>query len=403
MVRRTGVAAVTVLALMILGCRKEPSAPPAPGPPEVSVLEVRPRAVAVRYEFVGMTQASRTVEVRARVAGFLLERAFEEGTAVEEGALLFRIDPRSYEADLEIARARVAQAGARASLAQDEVARYQAGVEARAASQRELDQATTQLADARAAVNLARAELEKAELNLSYTRIMSPVTGMIGRTMKDEGSYLDAGTDSLLAVASRTDPMYVTFSVSEREWLRWREQVASGAIRPASGVVYDPVHPQNPVRITLLDGTPYEREGLLNFIDTTVNSETGSAALRATFPNPEGRLKPGQFVRVEILGWERPGAVLVPQRAVMQSSAGASVMVVGAGDVVEMRQVAADAWEGDDWLIGAGLAAGDRVIVDGLVRARPGSPVKPVPLVEEEGGEGTGAGSGVGAGGGGRP
>lgn len=363
-------------AAAALACACERGRAPAivaPPPPEVAVVTVHPQAVPLEYEYVGRTEAYRTVEIRARVPGFLQERAFEEGGRVREGDVLFRIDPSLFQADVEIARARVQQADAALALAQLEVGRFEQAAAAGAGNVRELNQAQTTVVDARAAANLARAELAKAELNLSYTEVRSPVSGTIGRALKDVGSYLDAGENSLLAVAMQTDPMYVTFSFSERNWLEWSRQARSGEIRGA---------PNPPVRAVLLDGTVYPHEGRLDFVDVRVAPETGMASARANFPNPDDALKPGQFVRAIVHGWERPNSIVVPQRAVNSSPAGQQVLVVGEGDVVEPRPVRVGPWRGDGWLILEGLRGGERVVVDGAMKAPPGGVVRAV----EEGG-----------------
>lgn len=381
-----GILAGLAASLLMCGCRdRQPVAPPPPPPPEVAVVTVAPTTIPVEFEYVGRTEASKTVEIRARVAGFLLERTFEEGKAVKEGDLLFKIDPRLYQADLEIAKARLAQAEAQERLAQMDVDRFREAAPTGATSQRELDEADTMLASARASVNLATAEVAKAELDLSYTTIMSPVTGVIGRALKDVGTYLDAGDKSLLAVATQTDPMYVTFGVSEREWLSWREDVERGVIRTnyvgPDGKPPDPINPDPPVRVALLDGTPYPEQGRMNYFDTSVNPETGSATARAEFPNAADFLKPGQFVRATVYGWERPDSIVIPKRAVIQNPMGSIVMVVGTDEKVEVRPVKLGSWKGDGWLITSGLKAGERVIADGFAKAPPGTVVKAVPFV----------------------
>jgi membrane fusion protein (multidrug efflux system) len=360
----------------------------SPPPPQVAVVTVTPRTIPVEYVYVGQTEASRSVEIRARVAGFLLQRTFEEGKPIKEGDLLFRIDPAPYQADLEIAQARLAQAQASSQLADAELERLQQAAASGAANRHDLDESQTQAVNARAAVNLAKADLDKAQLNLSYCQIKSPVTGIIGRAMKDEGSYLDAGPNSLLAVAVQTDPMYVTFPISERDWLQWREDVDKGVI------VGPRDHP--PVRIVLLDGTVYGRPGVLTFFDPTVNPQTGAATARADLPNPptpespEGFLKPGQFVHVHLVGWERPNSLVVPQRAVMLNPTGASVLVVGADHTTELRPVRLGEWKGDGWLVLGGLKPGEVVIADGTAKVQPGSAVTTAPYTPPaEGAAGT--------------
>lgn len=378
-------------------CKKQqaPGEGFTPPPMEVAVVTMEGRSIPVEYEFTGETQARRTVEIRARVSGFLKARYFEEGKPVREGDLLFEIDPRVFEAEVEIARARLAKAEAREKLAFLEAARFEQAVASGAASRREVDQAQSEVADAKASVNLARAELAKAELDLSYTKVHSPVSGMIGRAMKDEGSYLSPGEHGLLAVAMQTDPMYVMFPISEREWLKWREDVEKGVVRTTytmpDGSAPDVHAPTPPVSISLLDGKPYAVEGRLDFFDASVDSKTGSAMARASFENKSGALKPGQFVRASIRGWERPNSMVVPQRAVLHTPAGTFVMLVDPSDTVEIRPVVVGEWKGDGWLILSGLKPGERVMADGFVKAPPGSKVKPVPYIANEKSNGAGA------------
>lgn len=363
------------------GCKRQPPGGFGGGPPpQVSVVTVQPITVPVKYEFIGQTEASRRVEIRARVQGFLISRSFEEGGQVTEGDLLFQIDPRPFEADLEVARARLAQAEVGLAKAHREAVRFSQMVAEKAASQKELDDAQTEELDARAMLRTAAANVTIAELDLSYTTIHSPLTGRIGRAQKEEGALVDDGQNSLLAVVIRTDPIYVSFSISERDVLAWQKDVESGRIREVEG--------ETPrIRLILLDGTPYEFEGRINFFDTQVDANTGSTRIRAEFPNPSirlypnagftERLMPGQFVRSQVLGWERINAIVVPQRAVMQGPTGATVLVVGEEDIVEPRQVTLGQWNDFGWVVESGLRAGERVVTAGLQRVMPGMKVTP--------------------------
>lgn len=367
---------ISVSAFALTACEKKAAAPAqaTPPPPEVAIVTVSPTTMPVEYEFVGLTEASKTVELRARVAGFLIEKSFDEGKPIYAGDPLFQIDPRPFEADLEIAKARLAQAEAQSKLAETDVARFSEAVTRGASSVRELDRVQTDLANAKASVNLAKAQVQKAELDLGYTRIESPVTGVIGRTLKDEGSFIDAGANSLLAVASQTNPMYVTFPISERDWLRWRDQADRGVI------VGDRGH--SPVRVWTLDGQEYPIVGRMNYFDTVVSAQTGTAMARAEFDNKADHLKPGQFVKAKIVGWDRPNTIVVPQRAIIQNPAGKFVMIVGEGDATQIRPVVLGEWIGSGWVVESGLKGGERVIVEGFAKAPPGTVVKPVPFVD---------------------
>ncbi len=376
------------LAASAGGCRKGEAAPAAPRPtPQVAVVVAESKTIPVNYRFIGMTEPSKTVEVRSRITGFLLSRSFEEGKPIKAGELLYTIDPRPFEADLQIARARQAQAEAQVNLADADLKRYTEASAAGAVARSDLDKAQTALISAQASVNLAKAEVAKAELDLSYTKVMSPVTGVIGRALKDEGAYLDAGSNSLLAIATQTDPMYVVFPVPERDWLRWREQAQSGEIRPGySNVDGSPVdikNPNPPVKIELLDGTPYPVQGRLNFFDIKIDAGTGSAMARATLSNPDAQLKEGLFVHATIVGWERPNSITVPQRAVVNNSGGAFVYMVNDKSVIEMHKVTLGDWKGNGWLILSGVKPGDVVVADGFAKAPPGTTVTTVPFVEK--------------------
>lgn len=374
-------------ATQVGGCKKStPPAAPAAPPLQVAVVIAEARTIPITYRFIGMTEPSKTVEVRSRITGFLLSRSFEEGKPIKAGDLLYTIDPRPFEADLQIARARQAQAEAQVNLAEADLKRYTEASAAGAVAKSELDKVQTTLIDAQASVNLAKAEVAKAELDLSYTKVMSPVTGVIGRALKDEGAYLDAGTNSLLAVATQTDPMYVLFSIPERDWLRWREQAQSGEIRAGytnpDGSPVDIKNPNPLVKIELLDGTPYPVEGRMSFFDTKINAGTGSAMARATISNPDAQLKEGLFVHATVVGWERPNSIVVPQRAVLNNPGGSFVFMVNSEGVVEMHKVTLGDWKGSGWLVLSGVKPGDVVIADGFAKARPGTNVTTVPYVE---------------------
>ncbi len=367
---RRAIAALTgLLALASVGCKPKASAPPAPPPPEVLVVTVQPRSVPIRYEYVGLTEPSQTVEIRSRVQGFLLQRNFDEGGKIKAGELLFQIDPRSFEADLEVAQSRVQQSEAVHERTVRDVVRYKELFEGGASTQKELDDAITAETEARASLRLAKANASKAELDLSYTRILAPFDGVIGKSLKDVGSLVDSGQNSLMATAMQLDPIYVGFSISERDVLAWRSDLLSGRVVLTGGG-------ELRVGLVLVDGSRYEQEGKINFIDVKTDPSTGTAHLRAEVANPLGKLQPGQFVRAELLGAERPNSLTVPQRAVVQTPNGAIVFLVGEGEKAEVRPVKLGAWAENEWIVEDGLKAGDRVIVEGIARVQPGGVVK---------------------------
>lgn len=398
-VLRTHGAIFSLLLSFASGCDRAAPAPAALPPVEVSVVAVELGTAPAPYEFVAQTAASRTVEIRARVPGFLWRRPFEEGGEVQEGDLLFQLDQRSYQADVEIAQARLAQAEASTALARVTVQRLEDAAERGGASPQEVDEAKARLQEAEAGIRLARGNLANAELNLEYTTVLSPLQGRVGKSMVYEGAFVDTTDNSFLATVIQTDPIYVEFNISERDVLEWQTDVMSGALT-LEGVA-DPIAPGTPetdeirlqrlrrtqaarvnVSLEFSDGSEYDHLGTLNFVDVTVDPETGTADVRAQFPNPTGLIKPGQFVEARILGFQRPNTIMIPQGAVIQQPTGQYVYTMdrsgpddGVG-VAELRRVVTGQWVGDQWIVLEGLAPGDLLIVDNLLTLRPGAAVR---------------------------
>lgn len=351
----------------------QPGGPPPP--PQVTFVVVEPHSVPVTFDFIGVTEASKVVEVRARVRGFLDSRDFEEGALVQEGTQLFQIDPRPFQADLDIAKAQVAQAEARLKLADKEVARLKSVSVPGAIAQTDVDKQVAEQTNAAAALNLAKAEQAKAELELGYTTVKAPMTGFVSKAQKEIGSLVDESANGLLTVMRQVNPIYVSYTMTEAEYLKWRKLAADG------GYILD--GSEKPfLEIDLLDGAQYPLHGAIDFEDTAVSTSTGSVDLRATFENPDNKLKPGQFVRAHMRGYVRPNAIAVPQRAVSESPQGAFVYVIGEGNKAELRIVQPGQWSGSDWIIESGLNPGDKVIVEGVVKVQPGVVVNPAPQGE---------------------
>lgn len=346
-------------------------------PPEVSFITATPGSIPANFDFVGVAQASRLIEVRARVQGFIETRLFEEGAFVNEGDLLYRIDKRSFEADLKVAEARVEQSRSSVDLTERELKRLQSLRESGAVAQSDFDRAQSQYDTARASLRLAEAELDKSRLELSYTDIHAPISGYVWKAMKDTGSLVDDGSNSYLTQITRLSPIYVSVNVSERDYLSWKVQIARGEITLREGE-------QQRFQLILQDGSTFPEEGKLTFEDAGFRPETGTYEMRAEFPNKESLLKPGQFVNVRILGWERANTILVPQRSVNQLPSGAFVYVIDGENKVELRSVQLGAWIGSDWIIRSGVKAGDRVLVDGFMKVGPGVVVSPVPHVRAD-------------------
>ncbi len=355
----TWTAAVAV-ALLLVGAaaarRRAPVAGAAPPPPEVSVLTVTPETVSARYEYVGQAGASRSVEVRSQVTGVIVARPYAEGTDVAKGTLLFRVDPTTYEAAYRGAQARLVNA-------QRTLARLQPLLAARAVAQKDVD-------DAQTAVDQAQAAFDQAKKDYDDTFVRAEIAGRAGRAILELGARV-TGPGDLLTTVEQIDPIYVNFNPSDQDILRWRRDTAAGRLRMPRTLA---------AQVILADGSVLPDTAQLNFADLALQPATGTQQLRAELANRKHLLLPGQFVRVRLLGLERPGTILVPQRAVQQGLGGAFVYVVNDSGAVAARTVVATSWDGGDWLIEGGLEAGDRVVVDGVQKVAPGQPVKAVAL-----------------------
>lgn len=375
---------LAALPLVLVACGESKGAPGAPGagmpPPEVSVITVQAKAQPVEFEYVGQTAGSRETEVRARVAGILLKRLFEEGATVKAGTPLFQIDPANFQAQANSAEAAVAVAQAKANQARRDAARLGPLAAEKAISQKEFDDSKSALESAEASLKQAQAQANEAHLNLGYTKVVAPISGTTGATAKSEGNLVTT-TDSLLTTIVQTNPMYVNFSVSEGDFLSMTKLLNAGQLevpgkRAANGSM------GFTVSVKLADGSTYPRKGKLNFASEKVNPQTGSFEVRAEIPNPDGSLRPGQFVRVLLGGATRPNSLSVPQRAVIDSPFGKMVFVVSKDDKLEPRPVELDGWTQGQWIVTKGLNDGDRVLVEGFIKAHdPGMTVKPVPYV----------------------
>jgi membrane fusion protein (multidrug efflux system) len=362
---------VATIALSACG-RKDEAAGGAPGggaggPPQalpVTVIEAQPKRVPITVDAVGQSEGSKEVQVRARVSGILLKQRFSEGDRVKANAVLYQIDPAPYEIALALAKASLDQAKASSEQALREEGRLKPLAAEQAISGKDYDDATSTRKTAAAVVMARQADVRNADLNLSYTKVMAPIGGISGRNVQSEGSLVTAGSDTaLLTTIVQTDPIWVRFSINETE--------------------YDTLRSNNndqnaKVELVLPDGKTYPMPGKLNFAASTVDRNLGTVQLRAEVPNPDLRILPGQFVRARLYVGELEG-VLVPQASVLTSDKGKAVMVVGADNKVTPRPVDAGTWQGDQWVIRKGLEKGDKVIVDNLVKLRPGMTVAPHP------------------------
>ena len=339
-------------------------------PPGVAVVEVHPEQVAEPIEFAGEVQAVRRVEVRSPVAGVIVGQPISEGAQVVAGQVLFQIDPTTYAATLRGAEARLAEAQARLDNATRTVTRLRPLLAEHAVAQKDLDDAESEEAQARASADDARASVDRARKDLNDTHIKAEIAGRVGRANLVLGARVTGPAD-LLTTIDVLDPVRVTFRPSTQQVLAWRRDArATRALQPGGTAR---------VQIVLPDSTVYPETGKLDFVAPVVDSATGTEEYRAEVPNHQHLLVPGQFVRVRLQGLVRDNAILVPQRAVVQSLGRQSVFVLGPGDTVQSHDVRATAWLGDRWLVDSGLVAGDRVIVDGVQKVRSGAVAKPMP------------------------
>ncbi len=369
MSRARSFASASVVALALLTAACAPDAPPAPPPPEVNIVTVRGQAVANVIELPGRVQAYRTSEVRARVDGIVERRLFNEGSFVSAGTALFRIDPRQLSASANAARAQLARAQATAANARQVVNRYQPLLADQAIGKQEYDAAIAQQRTAEADVAAARANLESARLNLGYATVTAPISGRARRAEVTEGALVSAGAGTLLTTIEQIDRVYVNFGQSSSDLMAIRRDIEAGKLNI-------PQFERVEVQLILEDGTPYAVIGHLDFLDLSIDEATGTAALRAEFPNPAQRLVPGQFVRARIMAGSRPNGVLIPQRAVKLTADAATVMVLDAKNIAAPRPVTLGVMQNGLWSILKGLKSGDRVIVDGLQKVQPGQPVR---------------------------
>jgi membrane fusion protein (multidrug efflux system) len=373
---RTAVlASVGILAasLLLAGCgKKQAPAGPPQGPPEVGVLTVQQQRVTLTTELSGRTSPQHIAEVRPQVGGIVQKRLFTEGSDVKAGQALYQIDPASYQAAFASARASEARAEANLIPARLKEGRYKDLVKIKAVSQQDYDDAYAQLKQAEADVASTKAVLETARINLAYTRITAPISGRIGRSTITDGALVTASQPTALATIQQLGSMYVDVTQSSSDLLKLKQNLANGIMKKSDSTR---------VKLLLEDGSTYPLTGTLKFSEVTVDQSTGSVTLRAVFPNPKQALLPGMFVRAVLEEGVDENAILIPQRGVTRNPKGdAMVLIVGAEEKVEPRPIKVVRTVGDSWLVSGGLKTGDRVILEGLQKARPGTPVKAVPF-----------------------
>lgn len=367
----TPLAAVLMLSgsLALTGCDDKPAQQGAQQAPEVGVVTLKSEPLQMTTELPGRTSAYRVAEVRPQVSGIILKRNFTEGSDVEAGVSLYQIDPATYQASYESAKGDLARAQAAANIAQVTLKRYQSLIGTKYISQQDFDNAQAEAQQANASVVAAKAAVETARINLAYTKVISPISGRIGKSSVTEGALVQTGQTNALATVQQLDPIYVDVTQSSNDYLRLKQELEKGTLKQENG--------KAKVELLTNDGATFPQTGTLEFSDVTVDETTGSITLRAIIPNPDQTLLPGMFVRARLEEGLNPNALLVPQQGITRTPRGeASAMVVGEGDKVESRQVQTSQAIGDKWLVTGGLKAGDRVIVTGLQKVRPGAQVK---------------------------
>lgn len=384
-VSRTLPLAAVALSLTLAACgNKKDAGNNAPPPPTVSVVTATAGEVTVTNELPGRVEASRIAQVRARTPGIVLQRVFKEGGEVKAGEVLFRIDPAQFQANVDSADAAVARAEANLAQADLKAKRYKPLLAAQAVSQQEYDDALTVQKQAGAELQSARAARKNAGLTLGYATVTAPIAGRVGRALVTEGALVGQNEATPMATVQQLDPIYVTITQSSAELLRLKQALAKGTLKSAG---------KDQARVTLLteDGQEYPRAGKLLFSDVAVDESSGAVSMRAEFPNPERTLLPGMYVRARLEQGVNEAAITVPQQAVVRGAEGASVLVVGSDNKVSSVPVKADAASGGQWVVSSGLKGGERIIVEGFQKTKPGGTVKPVPW------KGTAAGPAPGA------
>lgn len=363
----TPLAAVLMLSgsLALTGCNEKESQKSAPQAPDVGVVTLKSEPLQITNELPGRTSAYRIAEVRPQVNGIILKRNFTEGSDVQAGISLYQIDPAPYQAVYNSANGDLVKAKANANMAQLTVKRYQKLLGTQYISQQDYDQAVADAQQANAAVVAAKAALESARINLAYTKMTSPISGRTGMSSVTEGALVTSGQANALVTVQQIDPIYVDVTQSSSEFLRLKQELADGKLKQENG--------QAKVKLVTNDGIAYKQEGTLEFSEVTVDPSTGSITLRAVFPNPDKSLLPGMFVRAELEEGINPTAILVPQQGITRTPRGeASALIVDKDNKVEVRQLTTGAAIGNKWLVTTGLQDGDRVIISGLQKIKPG-------------------------------
>ena len=380
-VRMIAIAGTLAAALMMTGCKKKDAtngSPSAEVKQEVGVVVMKTEPVTLTMELSGRITPHMVAEIRPQVTGIIEDRLFTEGGYVKAGEPLYQIDPATYQAAYSSAKAALAKSEANVFALRLKTNRYSQLVTTNAVSRQDYDDIASTLKQAEAEIEVDKAAIETARINLAYTRMLAPISGRIGRSFVTSGALVTANQASALATIQQMDPVFVDVNQSSAELLRLKRNLDSGRIN-------DDVADQAKVKLVLEDGSSYPLAGILKFSEVTVDQSTGSITLRAQFPNPNNLLLPGMFVRAIVQEGVQEQGMLVPQRGVTRDQSGnAVVLVVGKNDVVERRIIKIERAIGDAWLVAAGLKVGERVVVEGFQRIRPSVTVKVVPFNQQE-------------------
>ncbi|MCG8707096.1 efflux RND transporter periplasmic adaptor subunit [Brenneria sp. 4F2] len=376
----TPLAAVLMLSggLILAGCdnSEKQQSGAQQSAPEVGIVTLKTQAFNVTTDLPGRTNAYRVAEVRPQVGGIILKRNFVEGSDVQAGSSLYQIDPAPYQADYNSAKGALAQAQASAEIARLTVNRYKPLLGTNYVSKQDYDQAVSTSRQANASVQAAQASVDNAKINLAYTKVNTPISGRVGKSTVTEGALVSTGQTTALTTVQQLDPMYVDVTQSSNDFLRLKKELENGALKQSEGKAN--------VRLLLENNSEYAQPGTLEFSDVTVDETTGSITLRAIFPNPQHDLLPGMFVRARLDSGVKDDAILAPQMGITRNARGeATAMVIGEGDKVEVRNVTTSTAVGNKWLITDGLKAGDRIIVTGLQKIKPGMQVTGKEVAQE--------------------
>ena len=361
--------AAIIVAIALGACHREAATPPQRPAPQVSVITIKPQTVPDVVGVIAQTESSQQVDIVARISGFLDTIAYQEGALVKEGQVLFQLDPKPFQAQLDAARGELQAQQARHAIAVANLNRVKPLAQQNAVSQADLDRAQGEFDASKAAVYSAQAKVNEAELNLGYTTIRSPVTGFASRSLQRQGAYINSSADSKLTYVAKVDPMWVYFSVSQNEVAKREDLVKSGRLLAPKNKDYG-------VELVMADGTSYPYRGKVSFADPSFSRSTGSFLVRAVVPNPENELRPGMFVTAKLHGAVRPDAIVLPQLAVQQGSNGHFVYAVKEDGTAELRPVLVGDYYGEKDIVVTGLHAGDRVVVEGALKVVPGQAVK---------------------------